>query len=289
LFVSNVVRSAGWVNTSYLNQRFPGLFYGVGVEESLLEYTLITHTNGSGSGTVEVSPGGPYHYNDVVTLWANASVGSMFTGWYGNLSGTTSPETLTITGDMDVTAEFTLLEYNHEIPIYEKWNMISVPFNQSYSKTSITVEYLGVNYTWTDAVSAGILLDFLYSWDRSTQSYVNPGSFEPGESYRLYANHDCSLWISGESNTDDYITDLLVNWNLMGLPYDEPVDKANLSVYYSGSLYSWQDAVTAGIVVGFIYEWNPVSQSYVTVDVVSPDLGYWIYSYQNCILNKGEI
>jgi len=41
-----------------------------------------------------------------VTLWANATVGSSFTGWYGALSGTDVPETLTITGNMDVTATF---------------------------------------------------------------------------------------------------------------------------------------------------------------------------------------
>jgi uncharacterized repeat protein (TIGR02543 family) len=72
------------------------------------EYTLTTNMNGTGTGTLDVNPAGPYHYNDVVTLWANATIGSTFTGWYGDLTGATSPDTLTITDNMIVTAEFTL-------------------------------------------------------------------------------------------------------------------------------------------------------------------------------------
>jgi len=37
-------------------------------------YSLTTHTNGSGSGTVEVSPAGR-NYNDTVTVCANADIG----------------------------------------------------------------------------------------------------------------------------------------------------------------------------------------------------------------------
>ena len=44
-------------------------------EFTLSEYSLTTHTNGSGSGSVEVSPAGPYNYNDSVTLWANTDIG----------------------------------------------------------------------------------------------------------------------------------------------------------------------------------------------------------------------
>ena len=72
----------------------------------------------------------------------------------------------------------------------------------------------------------------------------------------------------------------------MGLPFDVSVDKGNLTVFYGGSLYSWFDAVVAGLVLDFVYEWVPVSQSYVNVGVLSPGCGYWIYSYQACVLGR---
>ncbi|MFO7678272.1 MAG: hypothetical protein R6V50_07830 [Thermoplasmatota archaeon] len=74
----------------------------------MIEHSLTLTTSGTGSGTIEASPSGPYYHGDVVTIWANASVGSTFTGFSGNLSGDTSPQDLTITDDMNVDAQFTL-------------------------------------------------------------------------------------------------------------------------------------------------------------------------------------
>ncbi|MFC2011354.1 right-handed parallel beta-helix repeat-containing protein [Chloroflexota bacterium] len=76
---------------------------------SSLEYTLTVITDGNGS--VSVSPSGPYNYNDVVTLNASASTGWVFSGWSGDLSSSTNPDTITINGDKTVTATFTELEY----------------------------------------------------------------------------------------------------------------------------------------------------------------------------------
>ena len=71
-------------------------------------YTLTTSVSGTGSGTVETNSSGPYYYGDIVKLWANASIGSTFTGWSGDLTGSTTPETLTMDGNKNVDAEFTL-------------------------------------------------------------------------------------------------------------------------------------------------------------------------------------
>jgi uncharacterized repeat protein (TIGR02543 family) len=70
-------------------------------------YTLTVTPNPTEGGTVDYA-GGPYHLNDVVTLTANPATGYDFTQWEGDLTGTTSPADLTITGNMIVTADFTL-------------------------------------------------------------------------------------------------------------------------------------------------------------------------------------
>jgi hypothetical protein len=71
-------------------------------------YTLTLTTSGTGSGTIQASPSGPYYYGVVVTIWANASTGSTFTGFSGDLTGTTTPQTLTMNGHKTVNAQFTL-------------------------------------------------------------------------------------------------------------------------------------------------------------------------------------
>jgi PKD repeat protein len=71
-------------------------------------FTLTLTTSGTGNGTIQASPAGPYTYGTIVTIWANASVGSIFAGFTGNLSGLITPQTLVMNGDKAVDAEFTL-------------------------------------------------------------------------------------------------------------------------------------------------------------------------------------
>jgi hypothetical protein len=74
------------------------------------EYPLRVDTVGNGSVTTDPHQAG-YHYGDVVTLTATADSGWAFAGWSGDLSGSANPETITITGDTDVTATFSRDEY----------------------------------------------------------------------------------------------------------------------------------------------------------------------------------
>jgi type IV pilus assembly protein PilY1 len=74
-----------------------------------IDYTLtVTSAGGTGGAAdrVSVSAPGPYHYNDVVTLTANPQAGETFSGWGGDLAGSTNPEAITINGDKTVTANF---------------------------------------------------------------------------------------------------------------------------------------------------------------------------------------
>jgi len=53
-----------------------------------------------------------YHYGDTIQLTANADTGWTFDSWSGHLTGSTNPETLTVTGDMNVTATFAIDQMN---------------------------------------------------------------------------------------------------------------------------------------------------------------------------------
>ncbi|MCJ7570673.1 MAG: hypothetical protein MUO82_02185 [Candidatus Thermoplasmatota archaeon] len=85
-----------------------GGFYIIFNSSNNHTYTLTLNTSGTGSGAVQVSPSGPYNNGDIVVIWANASNGSTFTGFSGNLTGTSSPQTLTINENEAVNAVFTL-------------------------------------------------------------------------------------------------------------------------------------------------------------------------------------
>jgi uncharacterized repeat protein (TIGR02543 family) len=74
------------------------------------QYTLTLDTNGNGHITKSPDQA-TYTYGTVVTLEAVPDAGWTFAGWSGDLTGTTNPTTITMTGNKEVTATFTQLEY----------------------------------------------------------------------------------------------------------------------------------------------------------------------------------
>jgi uncharacterized repeat protein (TIGR02543 family) len=65
--------------------------------------------NSVGNGVVSKAPDkAAYLCGETVTLTATADPGWVFTGWSGDLTGSNNPETLTMTGDKTVTANFAL-------------------------------------------------------------------------------------------------------------------------------------------------------------------------------------
>jgi len=74
------------------------------------QYTLTVNVVGSGSVTKNPDQA-TYAYNTVVTLTAVPAAGWDFAGWSGDVSGTTSPTTVTVTSNKAVTATF-LRKYN---------------------------------------------------------------------------------------------------------------------------------------------------------------------------------
>ena len=75
-------------------------------------YPLTISYAGSGGGSVTLNPSGSsYASGTVVTLTATPLAGSSFTGWSGDLSGTSNPINITMDSAKTVVAEFTLIEY----------------------------------------------------------------------------------------------------------------------------------------------------------------------------------
>ena len=87
---------------------------------TLNQYTLSVSKTGTGGGTVTADSGGiacgsacsdDYDYNTVVTLSADPSTGSSFTGWSGGVCSGTGACEVTVDQAKTVTAEFALKQY----------------------------------------------------------------------------------------------------------------------------------------------------------------------------------
>jgi len=194
-----------------------------------------------------------------------------------------------------ITKNITVKLLCFNISLNQEWNLISIPMNESIYKNDILVRYNGINYTWTEAVNYGILLDFIYSWNVSTQSYEITFNLKPGNGYWLYAYNISDLLITiYDHYNDTYIAMLFEEWNIIGVPFDYNVDKQNLEVLYNSTFYSWENATTSyneegePLILSFFYSWNSSNQNYETSEVLQSKIGFWMYTYFNCTLRKGS-
>ncbi len=83
----------------------------------------------------------------------------------------------------------TLIYDNYITDVEQNWNIISVPYDQNVSKTDILVN----DIPWDDAVTAGIINDYLFGWDRDWQGYNFADTIMPGYAYWVYAYQQCTL------------------------------------------------------------------------------------------------
>jgi hypothetical protein len=146
-----------------------------------------------------------------------------------------------------------------------------------------------MEYSWSEAVSNGIVLDTFYDWNRISGTYEISTSLTPGRGYWMWAYYNCSLIITSAAPLDTCMSTLQPGWNIMGLPYNASLAKQTIIVRYNNVDYTWTQATTGGdpIILGFIYEWSRDDQMYALSDIYGPSYGYWMYAYKNCLLKKG--
>jgi len=165
------------------------------------------------------------------------------------------------------------------------WNFISLPFNQSVEKTDFVVNCNGIYYTWFEAVSDGIISDYVFGWNRGGQSYTLTDALDSGYGYWLYASESCELWIENSSiSSDEYVIHLEENWNVVGMPQNQSVNKINITVNYNSNDHTWAEAISDGIINDYIFGWSRAGQSYSFIDTFEPGYSYWIYACQQCTL-----
>jgi hypothetical protein len=101
VFAANPVNAWDWTS------QVDWFFDAASPIEAEDEGTLSVVADVVGSGTVDAAPDLPvYECDDVVELTASPAPGWIFESWAGDLSGTNNPESLTVVGEMHVTATF---------------------------------------------------------------------------------------------------------------------------------------------------------------------------------------
>jgi uncharacterized repeat protein (TIGR02543 family) len=175
------------------------------------EYTLSISI--VGSGLVAASPlQTTYHYGDVVQLTATPDMGWSFSGWSGDLSGSSNPASLTITGNMAVTAMFTQNEYTLSTSIVGSGSIDVSPYQATYHYSDIVQLTATPDLGWS----------FSY-WSGDLAGSTNPAS----------------LTITGNMAVTAYFTE---NQYTLMITID-PVDSGYVTAAPGGP-YNYGDVVT---------------------------------------------
>ena len=88
-------------------------------------------------GSVDTS-GGSYDSNSSVTITASPSDGYEFTGWSGNATGSTNPLTVTLNGNKNITANFSVIKYSLTVSA-SNGGSVNLSEGEYSSQTSITL------------------------------------------------------------------------------------------------------------------------------------------------------
>ncbi len=113
----------------------------VNITFTMIQRQLTVVPSGTGTGTVTSVPAGidcgatcssGFENGTVVTLTAAAAAGSTFTGWTGDLSGSSTPQSLTMDSAKTVTATFTLDEYSLSISVVGNGSVAKNPDQTTY-------------------------------------------------------------------------------------------------------------------------------------------------------------
>lgn len=114
-------------------------------------------------------------------------------GWNGELiNGNSYTWTINLSATgfnrwLNTTVEFTFLDMSMlpmPMGVGSNWNIVSMPRNETIQKSSIRIRNDTYNYSWSDAVTNGIIIDTVFGWFEN--GYVINTSFEQYKGYWIW-------------------------------------------------------------------------------------------------------
>jgi uncharacterized repeat protein (TIGR02543 family) len=213
-------------------------------------YTLTTTASPPAGGSImRSSDAASYASGTVVTLTASPAIGYTFTGWSGDLTGTTNPTTITMDGNKTVTATFAPSSgTSFSLSLLPSWNVISVPF----------------------ATPVGLLTacDLFLSWDGSLWQGVT--SLLPGTGYLVRnTGGSTTVTLTGTPSSSPQTQPATGTWQIIGNPYTTPASFACTSsvpylLFWDGSL--WQMASPTNLPPGLGFLLQASSSGTITLN-----------------------
>jgi len=189
--------------------------------------------------------------------------------------------------------------FDDEDPMFS--NINATPFSQ------IIDNYVNISATITDNIGIGtvkISIDGPGGFNPINVSMINSldNEYYYYNNYSVLGSYNYSIWAMDTSGnaivSADYhfeiiikvvVSNLSQNWNFVSIPFNQSIDKSDLTVNNNGTDYNWSDAVNIGIVSEYIFGWNRDTQGYEFANTLDSGYGFWIFAYDVCELRAEGI
>ncbi len=165
----------------------------------------------------------------------------------------------------------------------KEWQLFSLPFGSSVTKDELIVRYNNTDYSFNEASSEGIILNFIYQFDNINKRWNTVDELSPGLGHYTYIyKENVTLYaIGNHPDENQLITYIFSGWNYIGIRRSEPVDISDLRFTYNGTEYNLDEAANQSIVLKFIYWYNETGQVHIIDDMLFPGSTYIMYSYKD--------
>jgi hypothetical protein len=173
--------------------------------------------------------------------------------------------------------------------LHKKWNMVSIPVNDTFVKNDVYFHY-GDKFCYWNPASGDLINEYAFGWDRVNQTYYFANKFKPGEGYWIFARKRCTAAVFRIPDYDEpFNTEIKTGWNLVSIPHNDLIDKNDIMIITQNKeILSWNQAVNYSIINNYVFGWSRWQQSYEMINKFVPGYGYWIYAYEPCILHKNS-
>jgi len=133
-------------------------------EPAIVNYTVAVSASEGGSVN---SSGGSYAQNTTITLTASAADGFVFSGWSGDVTGTTNPLSYSVTANASIVANFTRSNYSFNLQTSGQGEVVQELVSSAKSKTDYES---GSTVRLTATPEAGWLF---YRWEGLARGFID--------------------------------------------------------------------------------------------------------------------
>ena len=173
------------------------------------EYTVTVSANPTEGGSAAITEAGPYHYNDVINLTYTENAGYGFVNF--TVGGTEITTPYTVTGDVEIIANFQLNTVDHDFSFVSGWNWWSTYIEMNgVNGLSLLENALGESVTEIKSQNRFLLFED-GEWDGNLTAIVNE------QMYRLYAVENGDFALNGlVADPAEHTITLKTGWNWIG-------------------------------------------------------------------------